>query len=121
MGTITVEIPSRMEEQLCLYCEDKGVSVEDFVFNLIADKLYTDLHGDLNEKITIPKKDTKPKKETSKKKQTETVTETPVKTMGEENKETVEKQEVPSESVLQAEAPTVTETPTRRKRTIQSR
>lgn len=121
MGTITVEIPSRMEEQLGLYCEDKGVSIEDFVFNLIADKLYTDLHGDLNEKITIPKNDPKPKKEPSKKKQTETVTETPAKTVEKENEKTVEKQEKSSETVTQVEILTVTETPTRRKRTIQSK
>lgn len=71
MGQVIIEFPDRMYGQLSIYCKNKEVTVEDFVFNCTADKLFVELHGDLNDKvpkITETIQETKkPKKINSKK------------------------------------------------------
>lgn len=59
----SIELPVQMEEQLKNYCIDNDIDVQEFVFNCIADKLYTNLYGDLNEKQTKAKTTDKPSKQ----------------------------------------------------------
>lgn len=54
MVDFTFQIPQVMFNQLTNYCDSIGEKVEDFVFNLVADKLFTELHGDLNDKLSVP-------------------------------------------------------------------
>lgn len=53
MVDFTFQIPQVMFNQLTEYCDSIGEKVEDFVFNLVADKLFTELHGDLNDKMSV--------------------------------------------------------------------
>lgn len=53
MVDLTIQIPQTMHNQLVEYCESIGEEVEDFVFNLVADKLFTELHGDINQALSI--------------------------------------------------------------------
>lgn len=42
-----------MYNQLVEYCKSIGEEVDDFVFNLVADKLFTELHGDINQALSV--------------------------------------------------------------------
>lgn len=53
MVDLTIQIPQTMHNQLVEYCKSIGESVEDFVFNLVADKLFMELHGDINQALSV--------------------------------------------------------------------
>ena len=53
MVDLTIQIPQTMHNQLVEYCKSIGESVEDFIFNLVADKLFTELYGDINQALSV--------------------------------------------------------------------
>lgn len=53
MVDLTIQIPQTMHSQLVEYCKSIGEEVDDFVFNLVADKLFTELHGDINQALSV--------------------------------------------------------------------
>ena len=54
MATLTIELPDKMYGQLIEYCDVQGYNLQDYAFDTLADKLFTDLHGDLNQSLEVP-------------------------------------------------------------------
>lgn len=46
-----IDIDERTYQQLVIYCNNNNIKLQEYLYNIIRNKIYIDIYGDLNDKI----------------------------------------------------------------------